>query len=248
MKIKLPRTPHISSLQKQEVGMNNRGPFFKIVSCIVVFSFLFTQIAWSETAQYVPFDETQQNSDYLSTDQLQRFSEIKNTLIDQHNTVNSPPLETEEEIIQYLYSILAADDYSTLIQLENNYNASVAQKEATWQALTDQKSSLDDYYQQLDYLNASLQSVYLQIDSVTAKISNVEQDKTNEQQEIQALQGQLASKISSIQAELQGASTLETDLTNLENALVLLQQEKNVSKNDLDAAEALYNEKAAQKS
>ncbi|MGB3081844.1 MAG: hypothetical protein WBB86_02485, partial [Candidatus Omnitrophota bacterium] len=227
--------------------MNARRPLFKVVSLIVAFTFFISQIGWASGDQYIPFDETQTQSQFLAAEQLQRFSDIKNNLVEQHNSVSSPPLQTEEEIINYLYSAISPQDYTTLGQLENNYNASVAEKEAAWQAFTSQKILLEDYYKTLDYLSASLQSIYSQIESVKQKKASVEQDKQAAQNKITDLESQRATKDNSAQNKLQEAALLESTINDLKNALSLLNDEKTVRKKDLDDAEALYNEKTSQK-
>ena len=188
--------------------MNTHRPLFKVISATIAFIFFTTQIGWTQDQQYIPFNENQDQSQYLAPEQLQRFSDIKNTLVDQHNATSSPPLQTEEEIITFLYNTISPDDFANLTQLENAYNASVAEKETAWQDFVDQKGLLEDYYKQLDYLSSSLDSINLQIGSVNQQISTVEQDKQETQNSIQSMEAQLASKDASIQSKLLEASAL----------------------------------------
>ncbi|MGD2279190.1 MAG: cysteine peptidase family C39 domain-containing protein, partial [Candidatus Omnitrophota bacterium] len=156
-------------------------------------------------------------------------------------------LLTEEEIISYLYSIIKPGGLATLNQLENDYNISVAEKEAAWQDFSGSKASLDDYYSKLDYLDASLQSVYLQISSVKQKLEQIDLEKQDTLQAIGSLEAKKTDKNAAIQAKLQQVSAQEAQCDDLKNTLALLQTDKATLKSALKAAEAVLVEKTAQK-
>ncbi|MGD2279363.1 MAG: hypothetical protein PVH45_04650, partial [Candidatus Omnitrophota bacterium] len=75
--------------------MNPKKPLYKIISIAITFVFLFMQTAPADDTQYIPFNDNQTTSQYLASEQLQRFSDIKTTLVEQHNASSSPPLLTE---------------------------------------------------------------------------------------------------------------------------------------------------------
>ncbi|MGB3057461.1 MAG: cysteine peptidase family C39 domain-containing protein, partial [Candidatus Omnitrophota bacterium] len=227
--------------------MRTKKPLFQVISVAVALIFFITQTGWPQDQQYIPFNENQDQSQYLAPEQLQRFSDIKNTLIEQHNVSTGTPLQTEEEIIAFLYGLINPLDFTVLKQLENEYISSVAEKEAAWQDFVNQRALLEDYFNQLDYLTSSLNSINLQIGSVEQKLNDVEQDKEETQTSIQELENRVASKSSSVQSKLSEATALESDINDLETVLSQLNDEKAVRKNDLDAAEALLDEKTFQK-
>ena len=118
----------------------------KIVSLITAFAFFFANIGFAEILEYVPFDETQQESSYLTIEQLENFRGTKQSLVDKHNAVNSPPLTAENEIIQFIYDLMNPGELSNLGFLQNNYETAKAEREAAQDNYNAIQEQLKDYY------------------------------------------------------------------------------------------------------
>lgn len=130
------RYPAISATQKV---LN------KTISTVIAGVFLFRQVAWADDGVYVPFNDDSRQSSYLTSNQLQQFSDIKNSLIQEHAAQLGRPL-SDGEAAGYLYSIINNDAVGNLSALETQYKDSIATSEKAWADYTLKSGVLEDTY------------------------------------------------------------------------------------------------------
>ena len=216
------------------------------LSMLIAFTFSFTSIAWPETPNYTPFDEDQAQSQFLTQDQLDKFTNIKQSLIETRNET-SPQISTEPEIIEHLYDIIIPEDLTSLTSLETLYNQSVASREQAQNAYDNLLSILASYYQEVENARNVIENVYNQIDSVSSRINSLESEASQTTTFRSSLENDIATKTTEGQTYLNESAQLENDLNLMYVSLNNLSTNKGALKSNLNAAEAVLNEKTNEK-
>ena len=205
---------------------------FKAVSILVTFTFLIADIGWAIPdgipGDYTPFDESQQQSGYLTEDQLQRFSDTKDSLVQKYNDEHPGEELTEEnDIIQYLYDILNPEEYSTLEYLEDECINSIAAREAAEDDYNEQQALLDGYLQEAEDARTAIEKVDQQIEVFNNRKNGKKHEKQVTLDDVSDLQSQIEDKEATISTILDEISALETELDELNADLIIFQQELN---------------------
>ncbi len=226
----------------------SKKPLYKFISVLVTITFFISNISWAvppEGGSYTPFDDNQQQSDYLSSEQLQEYADVKTSLIEKHNSEAPQPLSNEEEVIQYLYSLLAADVTANLSQLENNYDASVSGRQSVQAEYIELQNLLTSYYQEEQNARANIQNVDNQIAIYNSRISAIEEEKERVQGLISDIDSEIGTKEASMPSLIDTVGILQSDLTDLLVSLNGKETELGTAQNLLVAAQSEYDDALA---
>ena len=226
----------------------SKKPLYKFISVLVTITFFISNISWAvppEGGSYTPFDDNQQQSDYLSSEQLQEYADVKTSLIEKHNSEAPQPLSNEEEVIQYLYSLLAADVTANLSQLENNYDASVSGRQSVQAEYIELQNLLTSYYQEAQNARANIQNVDNQIAIYNSRISAIEEEKERVQGLISDIDSEIGTKEASMPSLIDTVGILQSDLTDLLVSLNGKETELGTAQNLLVAARNEYDDALA---
>ncbi len=210
---------------------------FKLISILVLFTFMTVTVCGADTLGYVPFDESQDQSNYLTPEQLENFRESKNSLVDKHNAENAPPLTDEEDIIQFLYDLMAPSDLADLTVLQNNYLTAKSERETAQDEYGTLQEQLKDYYVEEENARLNLQNVITQIAVFTDRLADILEEKSETDEKLLALENAISVKKAAMRdGQLDDIAAVETELEDLRNYLSTLISQRNASAEE----QALY--------
>ena len=203
---------------------------FKLISVLVLFIFMTVTVCEADTLEYVPFDENQDQSNYLTPEQLENFRESKKSLVDKHNAENTPPLTSEDEIIQFLYDLMTPDDLVNLALLQNNYQTAKSERETAQDEYNTLTEQLKDYYVEEENARLNLQNVITQIAVFTDRLTSVLEEKNKTDEKLLALESAISAKRAVTQnGQLDEIALVETELEDLRNYLSTLVSQRDAS-------------------
>ncbi|MBN1526591.1 MAG: hypothetical protein JW919_03285 [Candidatus Omnitrophica bacterium] len=197
----------------------------KTISTVIAGVFLFQQVAWADDGVYVPFDDDSRQSSYLTLNQLQQFSDIKDSLIQAHST-QLGRFVSDEEAASYLYSIINNDAFIGLSELGSQYKDSLAASEKAWADYTLKSGLLEDTYNNELAAQVALADNTMRLAAIGEAIASLEVELAAVSAASAGLAGEIAERETAMGAALGDVNALEARRAELADAMQALKGER----------------------